>query len=299
MFKGLKNKFSNIFGGESETEIRGSNFIQNVYEALLESDVSVEASDKISTVLSKRIQDPKKKYSREMLKKSLYDTVLEFLNGVTADAWGMLQGDAPFKILFLGINGTGKTTTIAKMARFLIERNRRVVLAASDTFRAGAIDQLSYQGERVGVKVIKHQPGSDPSAVAYDAIEHARSRGIDYVLIDTAGRMQNNINLREEMKKIKRVTKPDLTVLVIDSMAANDVMEQSKTFSREIGFDGLIVTKLDTDARGGSILTISSQLKKPILFIGTGQNPEDLMEFSPDWVIKKMLPEELLPSSQT
>ncbi len=111
--------------------------------------------------------------------------------------------------------------------------------------------------------------------------------------------MQNNINLREEMKKIKRVTKPDLTVLVIDSMAANDVMEQSKTFSREIGFDGLIVTKLDTDARGGSILTISSELKKPILFIGTGQNPEDLMEFSPDWVIKKMLPEELLPSSQT
>ena len=143
MFKGLKNKFSNIFGGESETEIRGSNFIQNVYEALLESDVSVEASDKISTVLSKRIQDPKKKYSREMLKKSLYDTVLEFLKGVTADTWGMLQGDAPFKILFLGINGTGKTTTIAKMARFLIERNRRVVMAASDTFRAGAIDQLS------------------------------------------------------------------------------------------------------------------------------------------------------------
>ena len=243
MFKGLKNKFSGIFGGESETEVKGSTFIQNVYEALLESDVSLEAADKISSVLSKKIQDPKKKFSREMLKKNLYDTVLEFLHGVTADTWGMLQGNPPFKILFLGINGTGKTTTIAKMARFLIERNRRVVMAASDTFRAGAIDQLSYQGERVGVKVIKHQPGSDPSAVAYDAIEHARSRGIDYVLIDTAGRMQNNINLREEMKKIKRVTKPDLTILVIDSMAANDVMEQSKTFSREIGFDGLIVTK--------------------------------------------------------
>ncbi|EQD77821.1 signal recognition particle-docking protein FtsY [mine drainage metagenome] len=194
----------------------------------------------------------------------------------------------------MGINGTGKTTTIAKMARFLIDRNRRVVIAASDTFRAGAIDQISYQGEKVGVKVIKHQPGSDPSAVAYDAIEHAKSRGIDFVLIDTAGRMQNNVNLREEMKKIKRVTKPDLTILVIDSMAANDVMEQSRTFFKEIGFDGLIITKLDTDARGGSILTMATELKKPIMFIGIGQDPNDLIEFSPEWIIRKLLPENFL-----
>ncbi len=297
MFKGLRGKFSGLFGGKNGEEIRGSEFIQNVYEALLESDVSLEAAERISSALSKKIPDQKKRQPTESFKASLYDTIMEFLNVVRSNTWDMLQGESPFKVLFLGINGTGKTTTIAKIAKFLTERNRRVVIAASDTFRAGAIDQISYQGERVGVKVIKHQPGSDPSAVAYDAIEHAKSRGIDYVLIDTAGRMQNNINLREEMKKIKRVTSPNLTILVIDSMAANDVMEQSKTFSKEIGFDGIIVTKLDTDARGGSILTIASELKKPIMFIGTGQNPEDLIEFSPEWIIKKMLPEDLQFSS--
>ncbi|MHB1492380.1 MAG: signal recognition particle-docking protein FtsY [Thermoplasmataceae archaeon] len=297
MFKGLRGKFSGLFGGKNEEEVRGSEFIQNVYEALLESDVSLEAAERISSVLSRKIPDQKKRLPTESFKTYLYDTIMEFLNAVRSNTWDMLQGESPFKVLFLGINGTGKTTTIAKVAKFLVERNRRVVIAASDTFRAGAIDQISYQGERVGVKVIKHQPGSDPSAVAYDAIEHAKSRGIDYVLIDTAGRMQNNINLREEMKKIKRVTSPNLTILVIDSMAANDVMEQSKTFSKEIGFDAIIVTKLDTDARGGSILTIASELKKPIMFVGTGQNPEDLIEFSPEWMIKKILPEDLQFSS--
>ena len=165
-----------------------------------------------------------------------------------------------------------------------------MVLAASDTFRAGAIEQISILGSNLGVNVIKHTAGSDPSAVAFDAIEHAKARDIDYVLVDSAGRMQTNKNLIDEMRKIKRVAKPDLTVMVLDSMIGQDAYNQAEVFMNEIKFDSVVLTKLDTDARGGAVLTIVHQLKKPVLFLGTGQGYDDLIKFDTKWYIEKIIP---------
>ena len=154
--------------------------------------------------------------------------------------------------MFVGINGTGKTTSIAKLANRLQKNGRTVVLAASDTFRAGAIEQLTIHSDNLGVKIIKHQSGADPAAVAYDAVEHAKSKHKDVVLVDTAGRMQTNSNLMDEMKKIKRVVKPNLVVFVGDALAGNDAVEQAKAFNDAIGLDAIILTKIDADAKGGA-----------------------------------------------
>jgi fused signal recognition particle receptor len=193
-------------------------------------------------------------------------------------------------ILFLGINGTGKTTTVAKIANYLKRNGKRVVVAAGDTFRAGAIEQLSLLCQDIGVNLIKHEAGSDPASVAFDAIDHAKARNLDYVLIDSAGRMQTNKNLLEEMKKMKRVAKPDLTVLVLDAMIGQDAVYQAETFMKETSFDCVVLTKLDTDARGGAIITIADQLRKPVLFLGVGQGMDDIMEFSTEWYLDRVLP---------
>ncbi|MEM2615862.1 MAG: signal recognition particle-docking protein FtsY, partial [Thermoplasmatales archaeon] len=162
-------------------------------------------------------------------------------------------------------------------------------IAASDTFRAGAIEQISIHGEKVGVKVIKHQAKGDPAAVAFDAVKHASKFQNSVVLIDTAGRMQTNKNLMEEMKKIKKVSSPDLTVLTVDSLAGADVLNQAKLFDEAVGIDGYIVTKIDSDAKGGSIISLLAETKKPIFFIGTGQSYSDLIPFTLDWYLNKLL----------
>ncbi len=196
--------------------------------------------------------------------------------------------EKPIVIMFVGVNGTGKTLSIAKMAALLQKKGKTCVMAAGDTFRAGAIEQLSIHADRVGVKIIKHGPGADPAAVAFDAIEHAAAKHKDVVLLDTAGRMQTNANLMDEMAKIKRIAKPDLIIFVGDALSGNDAVEQAKRFNEVVGIDGVILTKVDADAKGGSSLSIAYTIGKPLLFVGVGQGYEDQIPFDPEWMIKNI-----------
>jgi fused signal recognition particle receptor len=192
----------------------------------------------------------------------------------------------PVVLMFVGVNGTGKTLSIAKIAYLLQKTGKTCVMAAGDTFRAGAIEQLTIHADNLGVKIVKHGPGSDPAAVAYDAIEHAKAKHRDVVLLDTAGRMQTNSNLMDEMAKIKRVAKPDMIIFVGDALSGNDAVEQAKRFNEVVGIDGVILTKVDADAKGGSSLSIAYTIGKPLLFIGVGQEYKDQIAFNPEWMVQ-------------
>ena len=200
------------------------------------------------------------------------------------------QGE-PLVVMFVGINGTGKTTTIGKLANYYLKKGYTPVIAASDTFRAGAIEQVTYHADNVGVKIIKHKKGSDPAAVAYDAVEHAKAQGKELVLIDTAGRMQTNVNLMDEMKKIKRVAKPDLVVFVGDALTGNDATEQASKFNEAIDIDGVILTKADADSKGGASLSIGYVIQKPIMFLGVGQGYDDIKEYDAEWMLDQLFSE--------
>ncbi len=307
MFDKLKKKFSEVFSGHGDMEvnqnhqstggkalaqdriIRRVDLEDTIQETLLESDVSFDATEEIIGQLKSNLVKIKRRIDYSTVQNELKNVIRDLVNKNNNQATDLLNIDKkPYVILFLGINGTGKTTTIGKLAYYLKDHNKSVVLSASDTFRAGAIDQLGILARNVGVEIIKHEFKSDPASVAFDAIDHARARKMDFVLIDSAGRMQTNKNLLDEMKKIKRVAKPDMTLLVLDAMIGQDVIEQATTFSREINYDGIIVTKLDTDARGGSIISISAGIKKPILFVGIGQNMGDLIPFDVEWYLNKI-----------
>ena len=197
----------------------------------------------------------------------------------------------PVVVMFVGVNGTGKTTAIAKVANLLQKNGYGVVIAAADTFRAGAIEQIEVHANRLGAKLIKHAAGADPAAVAFDAIEHAKARRKDVVLIDTAGRMQTNTNLMDQMKKIRRVANPNMVVFVGDALAGNDAVEQARTFYEAVGFDAAILCKIDADAKGGAALSIAHSVGKPILFIGTGQTYDDLQPFDPHWMVERIFGE--------
>lgn len=290
MFESLKKIFGKDAKGDSGEEIRKTEVEDNIRSILLESDVSFDTAERIISDLGTFIDQSKKRVSMKDVKGAIRASVEDILKENESDIDILNTEKKPTVILFLGINGTGKTTTVAKIANYLKENNKRVVVAASDTFRAGAIEQLSILCDRIGVHLIKHETGSDPASVAFDAVEHANARNLDFVLIDSAGRMQTNKNLLQEMKKMRRVAKPDLTVLVLDAMIGQDAVHQAETFNKETPFDAVILTKLDTDARGGAILTISDQLKKPILFVGTGQEVKDIMPFDYNWYIDRIMP---------
>jgi fused signal recognition particle receptor len=189
----------------------------------------------------------------------------------------------------VGINGTGKTTTIAKVAQYIMDKGYSVVFAAGDTYRAGSIEQLEEHARRLGIRIIKHKYGGDPAAVAYDAISHAKAHGVNVVLIDTAGRMQTNQNLMNELAKVKRVVQPDLTVLTLDSLIGNDAVMQAEEFHKSIGVDATILTKVDADVKGGSALSVTYVTQKPILFIGVGQTYKDLELFNPEKFVNMIL----------
>jgi fused signal recognition particle receptor len=213
--------------------------------------------------------------------------LLEILNtGNHIDLWTAVEKKRktrePFVIAFVGINGTGKTTTIAKVARMFMKKGYSVVLSCSDTYRAGSIEQLEEHGKRLGVKMIRHTYGADPAAVAYDAVSHAKAHGIDVVLIDTAGRIQTDRNLMNELAKVKRVIAPDLTILTVDALTGNDAVMQAEEFHKTVGIDATVLTKVDADVKGGSALSVTYVTKKPIIFIGTGQTYEDLELFNPE-----------------
>ena len=200
------------------------------------------------------------------------------------------QGE-PLVVMFVGINGTGKTTTIGKLANYYLKKGYTPVIAASDTFRAGAIEQVTYHADNVGVKIIKHKKGSDPAAVAFDAVEHAKAQGKELVLIDTAGRMQTNVNLMDEMKKIKRVANPDLVIFVGDALTGNDATEQAIKFNDAIDIDGVILTKADADSKGGASLSIGYVIQKPIMFLGVGQGYDDIKEYDAEWMLDQLFSE--------
>ena len=212
-------------------------------------------------------------FVKNAIKESLIDVMA---NEKIFDIVGNIANyEKPVKIMFLGINGSGKTTSIAKIGKMLQDANYKVVFAAADTFRAAAIEQLSIHGERLGIKTIKREYGSDPTAVAYDAVNHAKAHGIDVVLIDTAGRQEKNVNLVNELKKMNRVITPHLKIYVGESLAGNAIVEQIVGFNKEIGVDGIILTKLDCDPKGGTMLSLSKVTNIPIIYVGLGQGYGD------------------------
>lgn len=258
-------------------------------EADVATDVAIELREHVADQLPKIRVDDKAQIA-EAIEATLREAIRGLLEGskFDFDEWLMTQEDRPLTIMFVGVNGTGKTTTIARLAHRLKEIGFGIVLAAGDTFRAGAIEQLEQHGEKLGLRVIKHSAGSDPAAVAYDAVDHAKARKKDVILLDTAGRMQTNSNLMDEMRKIDRVASPDLTVYVGDSLAGNDAIEQAKEFNAAIGVDCCVLTKVDTDAKGGAALSIAREVGKPIAFLGVGQNYDDLIPFSADWLVERI-----------
>ncbi|MCL5665879.1 MAG: signal recognition particle-docking protein FtsY [Candidatus Thermoplasmatota archaeon] len=287
MFESFKSGLKKIFSKGGADSIKLSELEESLITMLIESDVDLDTAEDIYGMLSQKLGS-RGKISTDELRDHLREALQDILAPLQEKSDILNPGKKPYIILFLGVNGGGKTTTVAKIAHYLSERGKKCIISASDTFRAGAIEQIENLAGQVRVEVMKQPQGADPAAVAFDAINRATARGYDYVLIDSAGRMQTNRNLLEEMKKIKRITKPDLTILVLDSLTGQDAINQATTFFSEVSYDSVIVTKLDTDARGGAIISIASRIKKPIIFIGTGQKMDDLMPFSVSWYMEKI-----------
>nr|WP_295607043.1 signal recognition particle-docking protein FtsY [uncultured Methanobrevibacter sp.] len=262
---------------------------------LLEADVAMDVSSVVVESVKNDLVGQKIKRSsdiEEYTYKALKNAVSKIIDIEGKSMTELLeekvaQGE-PLVVMLVGINGTGKTTTIGKLSNYYIKKGYTPVIAASDTFRAGAIEQVQYHADNLGVKLIKHEKGSDPAAVAFDAVQHARAKGKELVLIDTAGRMQTNTNLMDEMKKIRRVSKPDLVVFVGDALTGNDATEQARKFNEAIDIDGVILTKADADSKGGAALSIGYIIKKPILFLGMGQSYDDIKEYDADWMLEQI-----------
>ena len=294
MLEKLKNGFS-IFIKKTLTEKKLDNAIEDLKLLLLTNDVAVDTADEICHQIVESFKG--EQLGRlASTKKLLFETLREIITEILTpeEEIDLLKEikekkKEPYVIVFLGVNGTGKTTTMAKIAHFLKKNGFSIVAAAADTFRAAAIEQLTYHMENVGIRVIKHDYNSDPASVAYDAIEHAKAKKIDVVLVDTAGRQVSDHNLMREMQKICRVSQPDMNIFIGDSLAGNDALYQAKEFKKHVGIDANILTKLDADAQGGAALSISYETKRPIIFIGTGQSYTDLEPFDRDLFISNIL----------
>ncbi len=263
--------------------------------ALMESDVALPVAEEIVREVKSDLVGKKKKIGADtgqLAEDSLRNALVNLLsrNHLDFDEY-IRTKDKPVKILFVGVNGTGKTTSIAKVARYLMDQGYSVVLAAGDTFRAGAIEQLEVHGNNLGLKVVKHKTGGDPAAVIFDAIEYARAHNKDVVLADTAGRLHTNINLMDQMRKIVRVTKPDLLIFVDEAIAGNDAVERARLFNESVPIGGSILTKTDADAKGGSAISIAYVTGKPVLFLGVGQTYPDLVKFEPKWLVDRLMGE--------
>lgn len=286
-FKKITSKINKIKISQTEFDV----YEEELKMLLLENNVAFEVAEKIIKELSVNI------IGKELLKKEIEgeitDSFKEIINKILIEPFKIEdkikeKQDKPYIILFCGINGTGKTTTIAKIAEQLKKQKLSCVLAAADTFRAASIEQLTHHGDKIGVKVIAHDYGSDPASVGFDTIKYAKKHKLDCVLIDTAGRMHTSKNLLKEIGKISRVCKPDLTIFVGESITGNDIIEQVKTFDWEIGIDGIILTKADIDEKGGTALSVGYTTKKPILYLGTGQNYGDVEQFDKKKFIERL-----------
>lgn len=258
--------------------------------AMLENNVAVEVIEKIKADLKKDLTEkpvPRSKIEETVIN-SLKNSVSELFDVTQVDLLAKLKEKKPLVICFVGINGSGKTTSIAKVANMFLKNKASVVLAAADTFRAAAIDQLQLHADKLGVKLIKHDYGADAAAVAFDAVKHAEAKDRDVVLIDTAGRLHSDHNLVEEMKKIVRVSKPDLILFVGESITGNDCTEQAQKFDEAVGIDGIILSKADVDEKGGAAISVSYVTKKPILYMGVGQEYDDLEPFDKSKILDSL-----------
>ncbi len=300
MFDRLKAQFSNFYDRIAKTELTGKdldNVLNQFQLSLIENDVAVSAADFIGNELREKLKDVQfARFTdpRARVKVILQEVLLSLLQrSGQLDIFALIDkkksAGEPAVLVFIGINGTGKTTSIAKLAHVLQKKGRTVILAASDTYRSGSIEQLEEHARRIGVRVIKHQYGADPAAVAFDAVNYAKAHRINAVLIDTAGRMQNNKNLLEEMRKIVRVTNPDLTILVVDALTGNDAVDQGKVFSEAVKIDGIILAKLDADVKGGSAISLSYIMGKPVAMVGTGQKYDDLEPIQAESIVKNLI----------
>lgn len=300
MFEKLKSGLKGLVSKVTTTELKGESLHPVLSEfkmGFAENDVAYPVAERICDEMEKRldgVQVKRLEDRRKIVEKNLHDVLMEVMlaNGkinLLQSVEEKRRKGEPFVIVFVGINGTGKTTTIAKVAHFFNKKGYSVVLACSDTYRAGSIEQLEEHARRLGIKMITHKYGADPAAVAYDAISHAKAHGINVVLVDTAGRMQTNKNLMSELEKVKRIVKPDLTVLTVDSLTGNDAVMQAEEFHKSVGIDATILTKVDADVKGGSALSVTYITQKPILFIGTGQKYDDLEEFDPEKFVQMIL----------
>jgi fused signal recognition particle receptor len=300
MFEKLKSGLKGLVNKVTTTELKPENLrplLSDFKMNLVENDVAFPVAELVCNEMEKRldkVQVKRLEDRKKIVEKNLREVLLETMQ--TNNKIDLLKAiqekrkaGEPYVIVFVGINGTGKTTTIAKVCRFLNKKGYSVVIACSDTYRAGSIEQLEEHAKRLGTKMIKHAYGADPAAVAYDTISHAKAHGINVVLIDTAGRMQTNQNLMNELAKIKRVVNPDLTILTVDSLIGNDAVMQAEEFNKCVGIDATILTKVDADVKGGSALSVTHVTQKPILFIGTGQKYDDLEEFDPERFVQMIL----------
>ncbi len=259
---------------------------------LLENDVALPVSDEIIAKVRERLTGTTRRIGEPV-----EDIVALSLRGALLDVLGngfdllsfVRSRQPPVKILFTGVNGTGKTTTVAKIGYFLKNNNIPVVIAAGDTYRAGAFEQIDIHAHRLGIKIIHHQEGADPSAVIFDAIQYATAHGVQVVLADTAGRFHNRVNLMNQLEKIRRVMAPDLIVYVDEAVAGNDAVTRAYEFDRAVGADAIVLTKADMDARGGAAISIAHTIGKPVMFLGTGQGYEDIVAFDPNAIVDELL----------
>jgi len=289
MFENLRDAFSSAAKSLGERELKEKDIedvLSQLEISLLESDVAIEVIDSIKSDLKKKLIGTKvnKKEIEKFVKDSLIQTISSLFDSagkidIFSKITSKRDSGQPYIILFVGINGTGKTTTLAKLAYLLQKSKFSVVVAAADTFRAGAIEQLKEHTSRLNLKIVAQNYGSDPAAVARDAVLYAKSHKIDCVLVDTAGRMQTSKNLMDQITKIINVVKPDFKIFVGDSLAGNDTVNQAKEFHEHTKFDAAILTKSDADARGGAALSIVKVTSTPVLYVGVGQEYKDLKTF--------------------
>lgn len=287
---GFFSKISDTFTKFKLSDERFEELFWDLEVALLENNVALEVIQKIKDDLKEELTQDKisRKKASDIILGSLHKSLKEVLSVEKFDLMGEINKKKPYIITVIGVNGSGKTTTIAKLCNYLKKQNKSIVLAAADTFRAAAIQQIEYHANNLGIKLIKHEYNSDPSAVAFDAIRHAESKGLDVVIIDTAGRLHSNDNLMNELKKLVRVNNPDLKLFVGESITGNDCVEQAKKYDEIIGIDAIILSKADIDDKGGAALSISYVTKKPVLFIGTGQEYDDLEEYDKEKILSNL-----------
>lgn len=290
--KGLEKTKESVFGklaravaGKSTVD---DDVLDDLEEVLITSDVGVETTVKIIRRIEERVARDKYVSTSE-LNRILREEIASLLEENHTDDnenWDLPSDHKPYVILVVGVNGVGKTTTIGKLAYQFKKAGKKVYLGAADTFRAAAVEQICIWGERVGVPVVKQQMGSDPASVAFDTLQSAKANGADVVLIDTAGRLHNKVNLMNELKKIKEVMKkvmseaPDEVMLVLDGSTGQNAFEQAKQFAAVTNISSLAITKLDGTAKGGVVIGISDQLKVPVKYIGLGEGMEDLQLFN-------------------